>query len=213
MSHAETHRDLTMSNTKNSTLDLAVPFDVRDLIFSTTDRKGIIRSVNDTFLEMARYSLDEVLGKPHNLVRHPHMPKAGFALYWDYISRGQSIGVYVTNRASDGAYYKVYTLATLFLAALLCVETLVVQRVGLGDPDLGEGEVPPRAVRRAVGRVRVDAPQRRRRAVCREALGHRALDVGRFGPCRALLVVGAHLGLHVLVVAHHLDGEVGLSAA
>ena len=101
-----------MSNTKNSTLDLAVPFDVRDLIFSTTDRKGIIRSVNDTFLEMARYSLDEVLGKPHSLVRHPHMPKAGFALYWDYISRGQSIGVYVTNRASDGAYYKVYTLAT-----------------------------------------------------------------------------------------------------
>jgi len=102
----------TMPTQKTTALDVAVPFDVREMIFSTTDKKGIIRSVNDTFLTMARYSLGEVLGKPHSLVRHPQMPKAAFGLYWDYIGSGKSVGVYVTNRASDGAYYKVYTLAT-----------------------------------------------------------------------------------------------------
>ncbi|GAB5495993.1 MAG: hypothetical protein Phyf2KO_10730 [Phycisphaerales bacterium] len=101
-----------MQDSNSATHDVAVPFDVKDLIFSTTDKKGVIRSVNDIFLKMARYSMEEVLGKPHKLVRHPSMPRAGFQLYWDYIQRGEAVGVFVTNRASDGAFYKVYTLAT-----------------------------------------------------------------------------------------------------
>lgn len=101
-----------MTHANESSHGVAVPFDVKELIFSTTDEKGVIRSVNDVFLKMARYSMEDVLGKPHKFVRHPSMPRVGFKLYWDYIQRGDAVGVFVTNRASDGAYYKVYTLAT-----------------------------------------------------------------------------------------------------
>ncbi|MCA9272918.1 MAG: hypothetical protein KDA31_07735 [Phycisphaerales bacterium] len=101
-----------MARTKIQAIDVEVPFRIQDLIFSTTDKKGFIRSTNDVFLTMARYSLKDVLGKPHNIVRHPDMPRCVFHLYWEYIQRGDAIGAYVTNIASDGAYYRVYTLAT-----------------------------------------------------------------------------------------------------
>lgn len=101
-----------MARNKVQAIDVEVPFRINDLIFSTTDRKGFIRSTNDVFLTMARYSLKDVLGKPHNIVRHPDMPRCVFHLYWEYIKRGDAIGAYVVNMASDGAYYRVYTLAT-----------------------------------------------------------------------------------------------------
>lgn len=101
-----------MARTKTLAIDVEVPFRISDLIFSTTDKKGMIRSVNDVFLTMARYGLRDVLGKPHNMIRHPDMPRCVFFLYWEYIKRGEAIGAYVTNMASDGAYYRVYTLAT-----------------------------------------------------------------------------------------------------
>lgn len=101
-----------MARNKVQAIDVEVPFRIKDLIFSTTDKKGFIRSVNDVFLMMARYSLRDVLGKPHNMIRHPDMPRCVFFLYWEYIKRGEAIGAYVTNMASDGAYYRVYTLAT-----------------------------------------------------------------------------------------------------
>ena len=101
-----------MARVKIQPKETEVPFKIEDLIFSTTDEKGIIRSTNDVFLTMARYTPEEVLGEPHNLVRHPTMPKAIFHLYWSYIKQGKPIGAYVTNIASDGSYYRVYTLAT-----------------------------------------------------------------------------------------------------
>lgn len=101
-----------MARVKIQPKETEVPFKIEDLIFSTTDEKGIIRSTNDVFLTMARYSPEEVLGEPHNIVRHPTMPKAVFHLYWNYIKQGKPIGAYVTNIASDGSYYRVYTLAT-----------------------------------------------------------------------------------------------------
>ena len=101
-----------MARNKVQAIDVEVPFRIKDLIFSTTDKKGFIRSVNDIFLTMARYSLRDVLGKPHNMIRHPDMPRSVFFLYWEYIKRGEAIGAYVTNMASDGAFYRVYTLAT-----------------------------------------------------------------------------------------------------
>lgn len=101
-----------MARTKIQAIDVEVPFRIGDLIFSTTDKKGFIRSVNDVFLTMSRYGLRDVLGKPHNMIRHPDMPRCVFFLYWDAIKRGEAVGAYVTNMASDGAYYRVYTLAT-----------------------------------------------------------------------------------------------------
>ncbi|MBX7136908.1 MAG: PAS domain-containing protein [Oligoflexia bacterium] len=95
-----------------SVTDVEIGFDVADLFFSTTDRKGIITSCNDVFTRVAEYHPSEALGKPHNLVRHPDMPRCVFALLWDYLLSGRSIGAYVKNRSKSGKYYWVFALAS-----------------------------------------------------------------------------------------------------
>ena len=101
-----------MSRPKIQPTDLVVPFNVEDLIFSTTDRKGIIRSADDVFVHMSRYSAGDMLGQPHSLVRHPDMPRAIFHLFWNYLKQGKPVGAYVKNMASDGAMYHVFALAS-----------------------------------------------------------------------------------------------------
>ena len=77
-------------------------------ILSETDEKGIILYVNDIFCKIAGYKPEELLGEPHNIVRHPDMPRIAFKGLWDDIqSKGFWSGV-VKNRRKDGAYYWVY---------------------------------------------------------------------------------------------------------
>ncbi len=78
-------------------------------ILSTTDLKGNILSVNDYFIEVCKYTRDELIGSPHNIVRHPDMPKAIFHLMWDHIKNGKNITAVVKNLAKDGRYYWVIT--------------------------------------------------------------------------------------------------------
>ncbi|NPA73938.1 MAG: PAS domain-containing protein [Epsilonproteobacteria bacterium] len=78
-------------------------------ILSTTDLKGNIIDVNDYFVEICKYSRDELIGSPHNIIRHPHMPKAVFYLMWKYIKSGKNITAVVKNLAKDGRYYWVIT--------------------------------------------------------------------------------------------------------
>lgn len=87
------------------------PFEVHELFFSTTDRKGIIRSGNRVFARVAGYDESELVGEPHNIIRHPDMPRAVFRLLWDYLERGAPIAAYVKNMARDGGYY--WVLATV----------------------------------------------------------------------------------------------------
>lgn len=87
-------------------------FDISELFFSTTDRKGIITTCNEVFLRVAGFPPDELLGKPHNTIRHPEMPRCVFELLWEYILSGRPIGAYVKNRAKTGEYYWVYALAS-----------------------------------------------------------------------------------------------------
>ncbi len=82
-----------------------------EIFFSSTDLKGIILSGNDVFQRVSKYSMDELLGSPHNIIRHPDMPKIVFKLLWDYIQSGKSIVAYVKNLAKDGSYY--WVLATV----------------------------------------------------------------------------------------------------
>ena len=89
-----------------------VPFKHEDLIFSTTDHKGIIRSADEVFVQMSRYPASDMLGQPHSLVRHPDMPRCVFQLLWDFIRQNKPIGAYVKNLASDGSYYNVYALVS-----------------------------------------------------------------------------------------------------
>ena len=83
-----------------------------DLIVSKTDLKGHITYCNEIFMKMANMSEEQLLGKPHSIVRHPDMPKAVFKLLWDYIQSGREIFAYVKNLAADGAYYWVYANVT-----------------------------------------------------------------------------------------------------
>lgn len=78
-------------------------------IESDTDLKGIITFANDYFCEISGYTKEEIEGKPHNIVRHPDMPKAIFKILWDHLKReGNFIGV-IKNLAKDGRYYWVFT--------------------------------------------------------------------------------------------------------
>ena len=78
-------------------------------IVSKTDAKGIIEYGNDYFVEISGYSEAELIGQPHNIVRHPDMPKVAFKLMWDRINKGQNFMAVVKNLAKDGSYYWVVT--------------------------------------------------------------------------------------------------------
>lgn len=76
-----------------------------ELFFSSTDRKGIIRAGNDVFVRVSAYSREELVGSPHNIIRHMDTPRCVFRLLWDYLDAGRPIAAYVKNRAKDGGYY------------------------------------------------------------------------------------------------------------
>ena len=77
-------------------------------LVSETDAKGIITFANDDFCKIAGYDLDDLIGKPHNIVRHSDMPKAAFKSLWDTVQSGQTWTGYVKNATKDGGYYWVY---------------------------------------------------------------------------------------------------------
>ena len=81
-------------------------------LVSETDEKGIIIFANDDFCKMAEYSVDELIGKPHNIVRHKDMPKAAFKDLWDTVKRDEVWSGYVKNATKSGNYYWVF--ATVF---------------------------------------------------------------------------------------------------
>jgi len=75
------------------------------LIVSKTDPKGIITYVNDNFCKISGYSKEELIGKPHNIIRHPDMPKEIFKDMWDTIKRGEIWRGIIKNRKKDGGEY------------------------------------------------------------------------------------------------------------
>ena len=76
-------------------------------IVSEADRKGDILNVNDKFLEISKYSRDELIGNPHSTTRHPDMPKDTFKKLWSTIGRGEIFRGIIKNRAKDGTPYYV----------------------------------------------------------------------------------------------------------
>ncbi|OIP58301.1 MAG: aerotaxis receptor Aer [Helicobacteraceae bacterium CG2_30_36_10] len=79
------------------------------VIISQTDLTGVITFANKKFCEISAYALDELLGSPHNIIRHPDMPKATFAKMWETIQGGQIWNGLVKNLRKDGLYYWVDT--------------------------------------------------------------------------------------------------------
>ena len=67
------------------------PLDDDTTLMSTTDLHSYITHANDTFVNISGYSLNELLAQPHNLVRHPDMPKAAFADMWYTLQDRKSV--------------------------------------------------------------------------------------------------------------------------
>jgi aerotaxis receptor len=93
-----------------STFDMFIETEVPEgeLIVSRTDFSGNITYVNETFAEISGYRPEELIGKPHNVIRHPDMPKSAFKELWETLERGEMWKGYVKNLRKDGGYYWVF---------------------------------------------------------------------------------------------------------
>ena len=76
-----------------------------EVIITRTDRSGRIAYANEAFLESSGFSLEECIGEPHNLIRHPDMPKEAFADLWRTIKGGKPWTGMVKNRRRNGGFY------------------------------------------------------------------------------------------------------------
>jgi len=83
-----------------------------NIIVSKTDLQGRITYANRTFLEISGYTEAELLGAPHNLIRHPDMPRCVFKYLWDTIRAGNEVFAYVVNLAKNGNHYWVLAHVT-----------------------------------------------------------------------------------------------------
>lgn len=91
------------------------PFPKGETLVSTTDSKGRITYCNPKFIEVSGYSKEELIGKPHNIIRHPDMPEEAFRDMWDTIKQGLSWSAPVKNRRKNGDFYWVMANATPLL--------------------------------------------------------------------------------------------------
>lgn len=83
-----------------------------DFIVSKTDLKGRITYVNKIFMDLAEYDEEELLGKPHSIVRHEFMPKLIFELLWKRVQAKEEIFAYVVNKTKNGNSYWVFANVT-----------------------------------------------------------------------------------------------------
>ncbi len=91
---------------KPDPIDEGVPFD-GGVMITETDTAGIITYANRKFREMTGYTKEQLIGSPHNINRHPDMPKAAFKQMWETIKAGNYWEGFVKNMRSDGRYYLV----------------------------------------------------------------------------------------------------------
>lgn len=92
--------------------DMEYHFPEHERLISSTDAKGKIKHCNDAFVKTSGFTREELIGKPHNLVRHPDMPPAVFEDMWRYLKSGQAWMGMVKNRRKNGDYYWVSAYVT-----------------------------------------------------------------------------------------------------
>ena len=83
-----------------------------DLIISRTDLHGNITYANETFAEISGYEMEELIGKPHNIVRHPDMPSSVFADLWERIQNKKQWTGVVKNMRKDSGFYWVNAIVS-----------------------------------------------------------------------------------------------------
>ncbi len=83
-----------------------------EIVVSKTDPKGIILYANDVFCRISLFREDELVGSPHNIVRHPFMPAVVFRLMWQRLKAREEVFAYVVNRCRNGDHYWVLAHVT-----------------------------------------------------------------------------------------------------
>lgn len=81
----------------------------KNVIYSTTDKQGVITHVSEAFCKISGYEKEELIGKPHNIVRHADMPKSTFEELWSSLKKKGHWSGEIKNRRKDGTYYWVYS--------------------------------------------------------------------------------------------------------
>jgi PAS domain S-box-containing protein len=99
-----------------------------DLIVSKTDPNSYITYANSDFCHYSGYTEKELLGKPHNLVRHPGMPRAMFELMWSHLKEGQEFFGYIKNQRKDGGFYWTFASVAPFYGASVFKGYLSIRR-------------------------------------------------------------------------------------
>jgi len=87
-------------------------FDSDVLLVTKTNLKGIITYANRGFTDIVQIKETDLVGKPHNVIRHPDMPKVIFKYLWQYLQEGKEIHAYVKNICADGSFYWVMANVT-----------------------------------------------------------------------------------------------------
>jgi|GEM_PF-11631 len=90
----------------------AYAFPADQTLISVTDHKGRITYCNNNFVNASGFSREELMGQPHNMVRHPDMPEEAFRDMWATIEGGRPWSGMVKNRRKNGDHYWVYANAT-----------------------------------------------------------------------------------------------------
>jgi aerotaxis receptor len=90
-------------------------FPARSQLISTTDTKGIITSANDEFIKVSGFAKEQLLNSPHNVVRHPDMPREAFADLWKNLKQHKAWMGLVKNRCQNGDHYYVDAFVTPIL--------------------------------------------------------------------------------------------------
>lgn len=75
------------------------------MIVSETNSRGMINYANDDFCKIAGYTKEEIIGQPHNIVRHDDMPKVAFEDLWSTVKSGGIWNGIVKNKTKEGDYY------------------------------------------------------------------------------------------------------------
>lgn len=125
------HQDLPEN--RPSAVQKERQWDKTQTLMSKTDKFGTINFVNDAFVKVSGYSEAELMGQPHNLIRHPDMPKVIFKVLWDNILEGNNFHGIVKNLSKTGEYYWVITNFSVGKDANGQVSSFLARRVAVPD--------------------------------------------------------------------------------
>ncbi len=121
-----------------------------DFLISRTDLKGVITYANPAFIEVSGFTWDELCGAPHNIVRHPDMPREAFANLWDTLKDGQTWNGLVMNRRKNGEHYWVNASVTPYYEGGRLVGYASV-RTKAGRADIEQARAVYRQIRQGQG--------------------------------------------------------------